>query len=84
MYMCILHSFNYYLPDFVTAICLGHLWFLVFGYLFSKHKSYIYFVKYIPRNFILFGTVVKGIVSGIVNIFLIVYCVCCAKSLSHV
>ena len=38
-------------------------------------------MKFIPRNFILLGTVVKGIVSGIVNIFLIVYCVCCAKSL---
>jgi len=23
MYMCIFHYFNYYLPDFVTAICQG-------------------------------------------------------------
>ena len=35
MYMCVLHYFNYYLPDFLDAICLGvHLWFLVLGYLF--------------------------------------------------
>ena len=25
MYMCIFHDFNYYLPDFVTAICLGFI-----------------------------------------------------------
>ena len=25
MYMCIFHYFNYYLPDFVTAICLGFI-----------------------------------------------------------
>ena len=30
MYMCIFHYFNYYLPDFVTAICLG----FIFGFLF--------------------------------------------------
>ena len=30
MYMCILHYFNYYLPDFVTAICLG----FIFGFSF--------------------------------------------------
>ena len=29
MYMCIFHYFNYYLPDFVTAICLG----FIFGFL---------------------------------------------------
>ena len=31
MYMCIFHYFNYYLPDFVSAICLGFIfgfWFL--------------------------------------------------------
>ena len=28
--MCILHNFNYYLPDFVTAICLG----FIFGFSF--------------------------------------------------
>ena len=28
--MCILHYFNYYVPDFVTAICLG----FIFGFLF--------------------------------------------------
>ena len=33
--MCIFHYFNYYLPDFVTAICLGgsslisHFWIFV-------------------------------------------------------
>jgi len=32
MYMCIFHYFDYYyLPDFVTAICLG----FIFGFLFS-------------------------------------------------
>ena len=30
MYLCIFHYFNYYLPDFVTAICLGFL----FGFSF--------------------------------------------------
>ena len=30
MYICILHYFTYFLPDFVTAICLG----LIFGVLF--------------------------------------------------
>ena len=30
MYMCIFHYFNYYVPDFVTAICLG----FIFGFLF--------------------------------------------------
>ena len=30
MYMCIFHYFNYYLPDFVTAICLG----FIVGFLF--------------------------------------------------
>ena len=30
MYMCVLHYFNYYLLDFVTAICLGFL----FGFSF--------------------------------------------------
>ena len=30
MYMCIFHYFNYYLPDFVTAICLG----FIFGFSF--------------------------------------------------
>ena len=30
MYMCIFRSFNYYLPDFVTTICLG----FIFGFLF--------------------------------------------------
>ena len=25
MYMCTFHYFNYYLPDFVTAICLGFI-----------------------------------------------------------
>ena len=25
MYMCIFHYFNYYLPNFVTAICLGFI-----------------------------------------------------------
>ena len=25
MYLCIFHYFNYYLPDFVTAICLGFM-----------------------------------------------------------
>ena len=34
MYMCIFYYFNYYLPDFVTAICLGlylvsHFWIFV-------------------------------------------------------
>ena len=29
-YMCIFHYFNYYLPDFVTAICLGFM----FGFSF--------------------------------------------------
>ena len=34
MYMCIFHYFNYYLPDFVTAICRGfslfiHFWIFV-------------------------------------------------------
>ena len=24
-YICILHYFNYYLPDFVTAVCLGFI-----------------------------------------------------------
>ena len=28
--MCIFHYFNYYVPDFVTAICLG----FIFGFLF--------------------------------------------------
>ena len=28
--MCIFHYFNYYLPDFVTAICLG----FIFGFSF--------------------------------------------------
>ena len=28
--MCIFHYFNYYLPDLVTAICLG----FIFGFLF--------------------------------------------------
>ena len=30
MYMCMFHYFNYYLPDFVTAICLG----FIFGFSF--------------------------------------------------
>ena len=30
MYICIVHYFNYYLPDFVTAIGLG----FIFGFLF--------------------------------------------------
>ena len=30
MYMCMFHYFNYYLPDFVTAIFLG----FIFGSLF--------------------------------------------------
>ena len=30
MYMCILYYFNYYLPNFVTAICLG----FIFGFSF--------------------------------------------------
>ena len=30
MYMCIFSYFNYYLPDFVTSICLG----FIFGFLF--------------------------------------------------
>ena len=30
MHMCIFHYFNYYLPDFVTAIGLG----FIFGFLF--------------------------------------------------
>ena len=30
MYMCIFYYFNYYLPDFVTAICLR----FIFGFLF--------------------------------------------------
>ena len=30
MYMCIFHYVNYYLPDFVTAICLG----FIFGFSF--------------------------------------------------
>ena len=30
MYMCIFLYFNYYLPDFVTVICLG----FIFGFLF--------------------------------------------------
>ena len=25
MHMCMFHYFNYYLPDFVTAICLGFI-----------------------------------------------------------
>ena len=29
-YMCIFHYFNYYLPDFVTGICLG----FIFGFSF--------------------------------------------------
>ena len=29
MFMCIFNYFNYYLPDFVTAICLG----FIFGFL---------------------------------------------------
>ena len=33
MCMCIFHYFNYHLPDFVTAICLGFIFgFLFFGY----------------------------------------------------
>ena len=30
LYMCIFHYFNYYLPDFVTAVCLG----FIFGFSF--------------------------------------------------
>ena len=30
MYMCMFHNFNYYLPDFVAAVCLE----LIFGFLF--------------------------------------------------
>ena len=30
MYMCVFHYLNYYLPDFVTAICLG----FIFGFSF--------------------------------------------------
>ena len=30
MYMCTFHYFNYYLPDFVTSICLG----FIFGFSF--------------------------------------------------
>ena len=30
MYMCIFHYFNYYLPDFVTAICLGFIFCFLF------------------------------------------------------
>ena len=30
MYVCIYHDFNYYLPDFVTAIFLG----FIFGFPF--------------------------------------------------
>ena len=32
IYMCIFHYFNYYLPDFLTAICLG----FIFGFSFSN------------------------------------------------
>ena len=31
MYKCICHHFNYYLPDFVTAVCLGFIF--VFSFL---------------------------------------------------
>ena len=35
MYMCIFHYFNYYLPDFVTAVCLGFIFgFSSFGFCF--------------------------------------------------
>ena len=30
--MCIFYYFNYYLPDYVTAICLG----FIFGFLFLE------------------------------------------------
>ena len=36
IYVCIFHYFNYYLPDFVTAICLGFIFgFLVLGICFT-------------------------------------------------
>ena len=37
--MCIFHYFNYYLPDFVTAICLGFIFcFLILDIYFNLTK----------------------------------------------
>jgi len=36
--VCVFHCFNYYLPDFVTAICVGFIIFVYFSFLYICFK----------------------------------------------